>query len=58
MAAIKALVGFPSISFPDVLCDPIDLILRKGIPFDAMTGRTAPSLDSLLAEVFRGFPQL
>ena len=43
---------------PDVLCDPTDLIWRKGIPFEAMIGRTAPSSDGLLAEVFWGFPQL
>ena len=28
---------------PDVLCNPTDLIWRKGTPFEAMTGRTAPS---------------
>ena len=27
-------------------------------PFEAMTGRTAPSSDGLLVEVFWGFPQL
>ena len=42
----------PFFSFPHVLCDPTDLIWRKGTPFEAMTGRTAPSLDSLLVEVF------
>ena len=42
----------------DVLCDRTDLIWRKGTPFEAMTGRTAPSSDGLLAEVFWGFPQL
>ena len=31
----------PSISLPDVLCDPTDLIWRKGTPFEATTGRTA-----------------
>ena len=36
---------FPSFSLPDVLCDPTDLIWRKGTPFEAMTGRTAPSSD-------------
>jgi hypothetical protein len=41
----------------DVLCDPTDLIWRKGTPFEAMPGRTAPSSDGLLAEVSRGFPQ-
>ena len=48
---------FPSFSLPDVLCDPSDLIWRKGIPFEAMTGRTAASSDGILAEVFQGFPQ-
>jgi hypothetical protein len=28
------------------------LICRKGTTFEAMTGRTAPSSDGLLAEVF------
>ena len=28
------------------------------VPFEGMTGRTAPSSDGLLAEVFWGFPQL
>ena len=36
---------FPSNSLPDVLCDPTDLIWRRGTPFEAMTGRTAPSSD-------------
>ena len=49
---------FPSFSLPDLLCDPSDLIWRKRIPSEAMTCRTAPSLDGLLAEVFWGFPQL
>ena len=40
--------------FPDVLCDPTDLIWREGILFEAMTGRTA-YIDGLLAEIFRGF---
>ena len=44
----------PSFSISDVLCDPTDLIWRKGTPFDVMTGRTAPSSDGLLAEVFLG----
>ena len=35
---------FLSFSLPDVLCDPIDLIWNKGTPFEAMTGRTAPSV--------------
>ena len=38
-----------------MLCDPTDLIWRKGTPFEAMTGPTAPSSDGLLAEVFWGF---
>ena len=37
-----------SLSLPDVLCDPTDLIWRKGTQFEAMTGRTAPSSDGLL----------
>ena len=49
---------FLSFSLPDMLCDPTDFIWRKGTPFEAMTGRTAPSSDGLLAEVFQGFPQL
>jgi hypothetical protein len=51
------LTFFPFFSLPDVLCDPIDLISRKGTPFDAIIGCTALSSDGLLAEVFRGFPQ-
>ena len=47
-----------SISLADELWDPTDLIRRKGTPFEAMTGCTAPSSDALLAEVFWGFPQL
>ena len=47
----------PSFSLSDVLCDPTDVIWSKGTPFEAMTGRTAPSPDGLLPEVFRGFPQ-
>ena len=43
---------FPS-SLPDVLCDPTDLIWRKWAPFEAMTGRTAPSSDGLVAEVLK-----
>ena len=48
---------FPKIAlrktpFPDVLCDPTDLIWRKGTPFEAITGPTAPSPEGLLAEVF------
>ena len=42
----------PSFSLPDVLCDPTDHIWRKGTSFEAMTDRTAPSSDALLAEVF------
>ena len=55
---VTVLSLFPSFSLPDVLCDPTDLIWRKGTPFEAMTGRTAPSIDALLAKVFWGFPQL
>ena len=62
---LKQLVGcipvlplFPSFSLPDVLCSSNDLIWRKGTPFEAMTGHTAPSSDDLLAEVFWGFPRL
>ena len=39
-----------------VLCDPTNLIWRKGTPFEAMTCQIAPSSDSLLHEVFWGFP--
>ena len=49
---------FPSFYLPDVLCDSTDLIWRKGTPFEAMSGRTAPSSDGLLAKVFWGSPQL
>ena len=49
---------FPSFCLPDVLCDPTDLIWRKGAPFEAIIGRTAPSSDGLLAEVFWGFSRL
>ena len=45
---------FPSFSLTDVLCEPTNLIWRKGTPFETMTGRTAPSSDGLLAEVFLG----
>ena len=38
-----------------MLCDPTDLIWRKGTPFEAMTGRTDPSSDGLLAEVLLEF---
>ena len=36
----------------------MDLICRKGTPFEALNGRTAPSSDGLLAEVFWSFTQL
>ena len=49
---------FPPLSLPNVLCDPTVLISRKVTPFEAMTGRTAPSSDCLLAEVSWGFPRL
>ena len=45
-------MGDPTPSFPDVLCDPTDFLWRKETPFEAMTGRTAPSSDGLLATVF------
>ena len=41
---------FPSFSLPDALYDPTDLIWRKGTPFEALTGRTDPSSDGLLAD--------
>ena len=41
-----------SFLLPDMLRDPTDLTWRKGSPFEAMTGRTIPSSDGLLAEVF------
>ena len=50
--SIPVLSLFPSFSLPGVLCEPTDLILRKGTPFETMTGCTAPSSDSLLAGVF------
>ena len=34
---------FPPVSLPNVMCDHTDLIWRKRTPFEAMTGRTAPS---------------
>ena len=49
---------FPSFSLPDVLCDSTDLIWREGTTFGAITGRTVPSSDGLLAKVFWGFLQL
>jgi hypothetical protein len=45
---------FPFFSLLDFLCDPTDLIWRKGIPFEAIIGRKATSSDFLLAEVFLG----
>ena len=35
-----------------MLCDPTDLIWKKGTPFEAMTDRTAPSSNIVLAGVF------
>ena len=40
------------LSFPDVLCNPTELVWRKGTTFEAMTGRSVLSSNSLLAEVF------
>ena len=37
------------------ISSPTKLIWRKGTPFEAMTGCTAPSSDSLLAEVLLVF---
>ena len=51
---VPVLSLFPYFSLPDVLCDRTDLIRKKGIPFEAMTGRAAPSSDGLLAGVFLG----
>ena len=54
-------ISFPHVLpffLPNMLCDPTDLIRRKGIPLEAMTGRRAPSSDCLLAEVFWDFPRL
>ena len=48
---------YASLSLPDVLCDPTDVIWRQGTPFEAMTGRTA-FIDGHLAEVLQRFPQL
>ena len=56
--------SFPfSFLFPFLTCCAILLTSfggkgPKGTPFEAMTGRTAPSSYGLLAEVFWGFPQL
>ena len=49
---------FPSFSLPDVLCNPTDLIRRKGIPFEMNIGHIAPSSGGFLVEVSLGFPQL
>ena len=57
MTVYPVLSLLPSFSLPDVLCDPTDLIWMKGTPFEAMTGRTVPSSDGLLAEGFWGFPR-
>ena len=54
----KQTILVPSFSLPDVLCNPTELIWRKGTPFEAMTGRTAPSSHGLLAEAFWDFSQL
>ena len=48
---------FPSFSLPDLLCDPTELIWRKGTPFEAMIRRTTSSSGGLLVEVIRGFTQ-
>jgi hypothetical protein len=48
---------FPSLSLPNMLSDPTDLIWKKGTPFEAITNRRA-FVDGLLAEVFWGFSQL
>ena len=45
---------FLSFSLPVGFCDPNDLIWRKGTPFEAITGRKAPSSDGLLPG-FLGF---
>ena len=47
----------PTFSLPDVLCDPTNVILKQGTPFEAMTGCTA-FIDCVLAEIFRSFTQL
>ena len=52
---IPVLSLIPSFSLSDVLCVLTDLIWRKGTPFEAMAGRTTPSSDRLLAEVFWSF---
>ena len=36
----------------------VEALDRAMTPSEAMTGRTAPSSDGLLAEVFWGFPRL
>ena len=43
---------FLPFSLPGVLCDPTDLLWRKGTPFEVMIGRTDLSSDGLLAEAF------
>ena len=60
LAELKSLNPFlfPSSSLPDVLRGFTELIWREGILVEAMTGRTAPSADCLLAEGLWGFPQL
>ena len=52
--AHQVLSLIPSFSLPDMLCDPTDFIWRKWIPFEGLTGRTAPSSYGLLAEGFLG----
>ena len=41
-----------------MMCDPTNRFWRKGTPFEVMTSYTVPSSDSLLAEVFWGFPHV
>ena len=45
---------FPAFLLPDVMSDHTDVIWRKGIKLEKMTGRTAPSSDSLLSEGISG----
>ena len=47
----SVLFFIPSVSHPDVLCDPTDLIRRECTAFEAMTGHIA-FIDGPLAEVF------
>ena len=54
----SSMLYFPSFYHFDVLCDPTDLLWKKGSPFKAMTDLTAPLSDGVLVEVFWGFPQL